>query len=280
MAQGMQALRRRIRSTENTMKITSAMELLANSKLMKIRNDMERNKEYASVLRSTLHQIMSKGQSLDSPYLRPKDSKKALSIVFSSDLGLCGGYNSSMFKYALEMIDKEEPVMVVGSKLRNWLSARDYNLVNEYINSDEVSYAHVSRLISDALDMYFKDEIGRIQIVYTRFVNSLTSEPAHINLLPMEITEKREEAWSQDTIFEPGAEEILGSLVPMALKSTLYSCWLETKTSEQSSRRASMESATDNGQELKEKLILEYNRARQASITQEITEIVGGAEAL
>ena len=280
MAQGMQALRRRIRSTENTMKITSAMELLANSKLMKIRNDMEKNKEYASVLRSTLQQVMSKGRSLDSPYLRTKDSKKALSIVFSSDLGLCGGYNSSMFRYAMEMIDKEDPIMVVGSKLRNWLSARDYDVVNEYINSDEISYAHVSRLISDALDMYLKDEIGRIQIIYTRFVNSLTSEPAHINLLPMELREKKEEAWSQDTIFEPGAEEILGSLVPMALKSTLYSCWLETKTSEQSSRRASMESATDNGQELKEKLILEYNRARQASITQEITEIVGGAEAL
>lgn len=280
MAQGMQGLRRRIRSTENTMKITSAMELLANSKLIKIRNDMEKNREFSSVLLSTLHQVIAKGHSIDSPYLKPRESDKTLSIIFSSDLGLCGGYNSSMLRYALELMNQVDPAMVVGSRLRGGLLARGCRIINEYINSDEISYAQASRLIDSALDMYLRDEIGKIQIIYTRFVNSLTSEPARVLLLPMESGEKQQEVWGQDTIFEPGAEEILSSLVPMALKSSLYSCWLETKTSEQSSRRVSMESATDNGQELKEKLILEYNRARQAAITQEITEIVGGAEAL
>ena len=280
MSQGMQNLRSRIKSTEATMKITSAMELMANAKLQKIRSDMERNREYSEVLIETLQELISSNKNIDNEYLKRNSSTKALYIIFSSDLGLCGGYNSNMLKYALSLLKEEDLIIAIGSKARSYFLARGFKVINDYISSDTLSYEEVTGLINKALELYLKNEVGSLNIVYTRFVNILSYEPENEGVLPVDAERYLSDSAGQETIFEPSAEEICSTLIPLALSSRLYSLWLETKTSEQASRRVSMEHATDNGEDLKEKLKLQYNRARQAAITQEITEIVAGAGAL
>ena len=280
MSQGMQVLRSRIKTTEATMKITSAMELMANAKLMKIRSDMERNREYSQVLFETLQELLSNNKDIDSEYLKENNSTKGLYIIFSSDLGLCGGYNSNMLKYALTFLKEGDLIMAIGSKARSYFLARGFKVINDYISSDNLSHEVASNLINKALELYLRGEVGSLKTIYTRFVNILSYEPESETLLPVDADRYSEDSSPQETIFEPSAEEICSTLIPLAVSSRLFSLWLETKTSEQASRRVSMEHATDNGEELKEKLKLQYNRARQAAITQEITEIVAGAGAL
>lgn len=280
MSQGMQVLRSRIKSTEATMKITSAMELMANAKLVKIRSDMERNREYSQVLIKTLQELLSSDKNIDSEYLKENNSTKVLYIIFSSDLGLCGGYNGNMLKYALNLLKEEDLIIAIGSKARSFFLTRGYNVINDYLSSDTLSYEEITDLINKALELYLKGEVGSLKIIYTKFVNILSYEPEREDILPVDSEKYSDDSAVQETIFEPSAEEICSTLIPLALSSRLYSLYLETKTSEQASRRVSMEHATDNGEELKEKLKLQYNRARQAAITQEITEIVAGAGAL
>ena len=279
MAQNRQALKSRIRSTQATMKITSAMELMSNSKLQRQPSMMEKNREYSTTLLKTLHHILSESDQVENKYLLKNDSETVLTIVFSSDLGLCGGYNVNMLRYATTFIKKEDPIIVIGSKGRNWLSTRGYNVVNEYIDSDAFDYVEASNMIDKALQQVLSKEIGNIQVVYTYFKNTVTFEPRLEVLFPVEKGQGKLES-KQEILFEPNSDDILNTLIPMALKSTLYSLWMETKTSEQASRRLAMENATDNAEELKEKLVLQFNQARQAAITQEITEIVAGADSL
>ena len=279
MAQNRQALKSRIRSTQATMKITSAMELMSNSKLQRQRSMMEKNREYSTTLLKTLHHILSESDQVENKYLLKNNSETVLTIVFSSDLGLCGGYNVNMLRYASTLMKKEDPIIVIGSKGRSWLSSRGYNVVNEYIDSDAFDYVEASNMIDKALQQVLSKEIGKIQVVYTYFKNTVTFEPRLEVLFPVEKGQGKLES-KQEILFEPSADEILNTLIPMALKSTLYSLWMETKTSEQASRRLAMENATDNAEELKEKLVLQFNQARQAAITQEITEIVAGADSL
>ena len=279
MAQNRQALKSRIRSTQATMKITSAMDLMSNSKLQRQRAMMEKNREYSTTLLKTLHHILSESDQVENKYLEKNSSDVTLTIVFSSDLGLCGGYNINMLRYAAELIRKEDPVIVIGSKGRSWLSSRGYHVVNDYIDSDAFDYVDASQIIDKALQQVLSKEIGKVQVVYTYFKNTVTFEPRLETLFPVEKKEVKLES-KQEILFEPNADEILNTLVPMALKSSLYSLWMETKTSEQASRRLAMENATDNAEELKDKLVLQFNQARQAAITQEITEIVAGADSL
>ena len=279
MAQNRQALKSRIRSTQATMRITSVMEMMSNSKLQRQPSMMEKNRGYSTTLLKTLHHILSESDQVENKYLLKNDSETVLTIVFSSDLGLCGGYNVNMLRYATTFIKKEDPIIVIGSKGRSWLSSRGYNVVNEYIDSDAFDYVEASNMIDKALQQVLSKEIGKIQVVYTYFKNTVTFEPRLEVLFPVEKGQGKLES-KQEILFEPNADEILNTLIPMALKSTLYSLWMETKTSEQASRRLAMENATDNAEELKEKLVLQFNQARQAAITQEITEIVAGADSL
>ena len=174
--------------------------------------------------------------------------------------------------------------MVIGSKGLPWLKARNFNIENELISSDTVSYLDLARIMTSVLNRYVAKEITSIRIVYTKFANSVSFVPNHVQLLPVtrESLGKKEETtgYVMETLFEPSADAILNDLIPMYVKSLFYSYYLETKTSEQASRRMAMETATDNASELIDTLTLKFNQARQAAITQEITEIVGGANAL
>lgn len=280
MAQGKQALKARIKSVTATKKIISAMELISNSKLQKQRNLMEKNKEYAATCLDTMNQILDDNKTLDNRYLRKHTSSKVLTILFSSDLGLCGGYNSNMLRLTQSELNPEDPILVIGSKARRWLSVRGFNVLNDYINGDSLDFIGCSKLANQALEMFLNDEICRIQVLYTEFINTVSFKPVIKALLPREPKEQQTKGVHVETLFEPSADEILNELIPMAIRSELYSLSLETKTSEQASRRVAMENANDNAEELTEKLVLQYNQARQAAITQEIAEIVAGADSL
>ncbi len=280
MAQGMQALKSRIKSVTATKKIIGAMELISNSKLMKLRNLMEKNKEYSETCLDTMNRILADNPTLDNQYLKKHHSGKTLTFIFSSDLGLCGGYNSNMIKLAASELKKDDPIIVIGSKARRAMSNRGYSVTNDQIHGDGLTYEDCSRLVDDALQMYLNDEISKIQVIYTQFVNTVTFKPQLKVLLPIEVKEVKKESSHVETMFEPNADEILNELVPMAIRSELFSLSLQTKTSEQASRRVAMENANDNAEELKETLVLQFNQARQAAITQEIAEIVAGADSL
>ena len=285
MAQGKQALKSRIRSIQSTKKITNAMELIATTKLQKQKKLMENNREYATYLAETVGQILADNANVDNKYLVASEDTRPLYILFTSDMGLCGGYNSNELKYLSEVVtNKENPIVVIGTKGLPWLKAKGFNVENEHIAGDGLSYNELTKLITGILDRYVSKDITSIRIVYTKFVNSVSFVPEVKKLLPVtkeDIKANTEKTGPYvETEFEPNPDAILNDLIPMYVKSLFYSYYLETKTSEQASRRMAMENATDNAEELIETLTLKFNQARQAAITQEITEIVGGADAL
>lgn len=277
MAAGKLAIKARIRSVDSTKKITKAMQLVASSKLKKQKQFMEQNRDYAFYLKETISDILASLETSDHPYLRKQDGAP-LTIVFTSDMGLCGGYNANVYRM-LETLPKDNQIMMVGSRGEGWISRRNYSVIKSILNLEDECYSDLVGLADQALQMYRDGEVGSIQILYTKFVNSVTFHPTLVTLLPVEKSDevKKQQA---ETVFEPAGDKILDTLVPMYIRSLLYSYFLETKTSEQASRRMAMESATDNAEEIKETLELQYNQARQAAITQEITEIVGGVNAL
>lgn len=272
-------IKNRIRSVDSTKKITKAMQLVAASKLKKCKSRMEENRAYARHLKDSVDSIMINLFDSNHPYLVFDETKPPLTIVFTSDMGLCGGYNANSFRLIANKVSKENPIIIFGSRGSAWLKRREYNVIEELINVDEEGYEDIAHVADIALAMYANEEVGSIQVLYTKFINSVSFESTLSTLLPVENKGDGVES-TQVTIFEPAGETILDELIPMFLKSLLYSYWLETKTSEQGSRQNAMESATDNAQELRDQLELVFNQARQAAITQEITEIVGGANAL
>lgn len=276
MAQSKQAIKNRIRSINATKKITSAMELLANVKLQKHRNLMSKNSEYALVLKNTLGNIVASNPDIENKFIVKRTSDRHLVFVFSSDLGLCGGYNSNMMK-TLESIRADE-IILVGTHQYSWLVNRGYNVINDMVSSDSVNFNDLKRLANIAIEKYLNNEIGHIEVVYTKFINTVSFNSEVVELLPL--ADNNIKPSHVETLFEPDCDTILNDLVPMMVHNLLYSLLLETKTSEQASRRLAMENATDNATELNDKLVLAYNQARQSAITQEITEIIGGADAL
>lgn len=275
MAAGKLAIKARIRSIESTKKITKAMQLVASSKLQKQKKSMEENREYATYLKETMQDILSSSQQ-NHPYLKVHEGKKVL-IVLTSDMGLCGGYNANVYRLLKEYDDYE--VIMIGSRGVSYAKAHQISLYKSIIDIDHQGYEAFAKLTVELLHSYQNQEISSISILYTRFINSVTFEPHVIDLLPLK-KDSTHKVIHADTIYEPSQSQILDFLVPMYIKSMLYSIYLETKTSEQASRRMAMESATDSAEEIQADLQLQFNKARQAAITQEITEIVGGVNAL
>ncbi|MDP2813905.1 MAG: ATP synthase F1 subunit gamma [Erysipelotrichaceae bacterium] len=280
MATGKQAIKRRIRSVEATKKITQAMELIATSKLKRQKEKMEQNREYAHVMKNMVSKILSTSYVDEVIWMKKREDTRPLTIIFTSDLGLCAGYNSNMLRFFKLKVDPKHPVLLIGLKGYSWLRNRNFNLLSELMKSDDLSFQEIASVVNRALEMYELQEVTSINVLFTHFVNSVTFEPEMIKLLPVDEDFSTTEEAHVETIFEPSGSVILNYLIPMYVRSVTYSCWLETKTSEQASRRMAMENATDNAEEIIDKLVLQYNQSRQAAITQEISEIVAGADAL
>lgn len=282
MAAGKLAIKARIRSVESTQKITKAMQLVATSKLKKQKQYMEENREYAHYLKETVQEILSSIENTQHPYLTTHEGKP-LTIVFTSDMGLCGGYNANIFRMLQNEIGDDGEFIIIGGRGAGWIRNKQFSVAETHVNFEDECYNDLAAIADQALEKYKNKEIAQIRILYTRFVNSVSFHPELITLLPVqkeEVKTKKEVGTYAVTEFEPAGDQILNTLVPMYLRSLLYSFFLETKTSEQANRRMAMESATDNAEEIKETLELQFNQARQAAITQEITEIVGGVNAM
>lgn len=277
MGQSMQTIKRRIRSIQSTMKITNAMELVATSKLQKQKGKMEQNKEYSNYLYDTVSRILSVYSEQDHIYLTKHTFDKPLTIVFTGDTGLCGGYHANLFRYLEEHVKKENPMIMIGQKGIAWANRKGYNLVKDYSSYDDITHAEANAIANDAMKLYRDKKVSEIQIVYTEFMNSVSFEPTTMRLLPV-VAEKQK--ITKEVLFEPNPKAILDEIIPMYIRSMTYSAFMRAKTSEHASRRMAMENATDNAQELTDGLLLQYNQARQAAITQEISEIVAGADAL
>lgn len=286
MAQNKIALKRRIRSVRATKKITNAMQLIATSKLQKQKHKMELNRIYANTLFHTFNRVLGSANVEDVPYLNEREGK-TLTIVFVSDMGLCGGYNSNILIKIRESLSKNDSLFIIGSKGRYWLRKNNYTIFDELQTGDNLTYGHIAKVADKVMLAYLDGQFTKLQVLYTKFVNTMTFQPTIMKLLPISeevipttVESKVEDAMNQDIIFEPNAVTLISQLVPMFIQSLLYSLWLESKTSEHAARRMAMDNATDNAEELIEDLVLKYNQSRQSAITQEITEIVAGAEAL
>ncbi len=281
MAQSRQAIQARINSVSSTKKITKAMQLIASSKLTRQKQIMEENRSYAQGLQELFTMVLKSSES-NSIYLKGTIDKPAMIFVITSDMGLCGGYNSNIYRMIQEEIQPTDYVVMIGSRGISWIQKREYALHDRFMDlNEDNAYDNLAKSMQVALDLFERKEISKIQILYTHYKNTLTFVPTLETVLPVSKPEADEkQGLHADMIFEPDKESMLEMMIPMVTKSILYSHFLESKTSEQASRRMAMESATDNADELQNELELVFNRVRQGAITQEITEIVGGANAL
>ena len=277
MKHNKQGLRRKIKSVNATKKITSAMELIATSKLGKQKSIMFANQAYASNFKDMVYDILVNTSEDENIYTKSNPNLPRLVIVLGSDLGLCGGYNINMVKLLQSDLLPTDEVITIGLRIQRMLKHRNVNVKNE-LRSDGLQYSDIRNLLLEAVEAYNKRELGAISLVYTKFINSVDFRPVIQQLLPITAEEKTKSNTYVE--FSPSCSVILEQLMPMYISSMVYSSYIETKTSEQASRRIAMENATDNAEELREKYVLQYNQARQAAITQEISEIVGGANAL
>lgn len=285
MAQaGMRDIKRRIKSVSNTKQITKAMELVSSAKLRRTREKLEKTRPYYNTIVRSINDILASTSGIKHPFLEKREVKKAAYIVITADRGLCGGYNNNVIKLTEENIkNKENAVIIaVGQKGRDFFRRRRYNLAGEFIHiSENPQYSHAREIGNIVIDLYKKKEIDEVNVVYTQFESTISQVTKIMKLLPAEnVVEKEGRKKTTLVEYEPSPEEVLDYLIPKYIHSVIYGAMIEASASEQAARRNAMESATDNAEEMIEDLKLSYNRARQASITQEIAEIVGGAEAL
>lgn len=277
---GLVAIKRRIKSITSTQKITKAMGLIATSKLRKVRNKLELNDKYSRAFSSVMSQFVS-GAEEKSIYIHGNKSGKKLYITLNSDSGLCGGFNANVVNSAAEIVmkDRENSLLLsVGQKGRMYFNRLNFQTIAEYVDIPDVpTLQEASAIAYKVLDMYRNSEIGEVYIIYTRFHSTVKQVVTVEKILPLE--NKDVEVEKHFVKFEPSIDEMIDEVIVMQLKQQILNFMLHSKASEQGARMTAMDGATKNANELLDALNLKYNRERQGAITQEISEIVGGAEA-
>ena len=274
-------IKNRIRSMESTKQITKAMEMVAASKLRQAQNRITASRPYFEILSNSISDIVATNRDFTSPYLIKKAGNRVLFVVIAGDRGLAGGYNSNVMKLALvNMEGKEATVLPIGKKAVDYFRSKGYPLLSDsYAEAAEVGVGDCFSIAKLLSREYLAGNFDEIQIVYTTFVSVLSQTASIRQLLPL-VPEEREAPGSRMlTLYEPAPEEVFASIVPEYLGGIVYGALCESRCAEQAARRTAMDSATSNAEDMIADLSLKYNRARQAAITQEITEIVAGAEA-
>ncbi len=276
----MKDIKRRIKSVGSTRQITKAMELVSSSKLRKAKMRAEQARPYFNELYKSLCEIASANTDLSTVFTVKREVKHRLFIVIAGDRGLAGGYNSNILKLAASAHagDAEKPkIIAIGKKSIEYFDKREYDIVASYANIAENIKPNLAQDIADiAIEMFRKGEVDDVQIFYTMFVSPITQEAQQMAILPME-TVKLENYGTMN--YDPSPEAVFNRIVPRFTASLIQCAVVEAYASEQGARRTAMENATDNADAMTESLSLLYNRARQASITTEIIDIVSGASA-
>lgn len=283
----MRDIKRRKDSIQSTQQITKAMKLVSTVKLQRARSRAENARPYFDKMYETIQSILAKSERLDHPFLTGSGSERKAVIVVTSNRGLAGGYNNNVTRLIVDSGWRKEDVDIygVGRKGVEALARRDYYIVSddsEVMNAP--SFADAAAIGEKVLDAFAAGEIGEIYLAYTKFKNTVVHVPTLIRLLPVDVEEKTEteKQVKSETLmnYEPGPEEALNLLIPKYINSTIFGAFIESAASENGARMQAMDAATSNAEEMISTLSLVYNRARQGAITQELTEIISGAEAL
>ena len=279
----MKEIKTRIKSVESTRQITKAMELVSSSKFRKAKERAESTKPYFNTLYSTVQDIASNTSNSKNVFMKNRDVKNVCYIVIAGDRGLAGGYNSNILKAVMAHNTLGAgKVIPIGKKASESFSKRGYEIIDSIETVENATYEDANRVAQAAMDAYKKGEVDEVNLVYTQFISALSQEPTIVKLLPVTIEPKQGEEIKKAKCavqYLPSADAVLGYVLPKYVSGSIYGAIAESFASEQAARRTAMESATDNANEMIAKLELSYNRARQAAVTQEISEIVGGTAA-
>ncbi len=283
MASGnMKDIKRRIKSVESTMQITKAMELVASSKLRKAKEKADKARPYFDALYETMCEIQAENPSFLSPFTRKTGEGKSLLVVIAGDRGLAGGFNSNIFKLAQARVDElggkdKTDIIAIGKKAVEYFGKREFNMLGSYPDfSENIRIHQANDIAGEIVDKYVKGIYEGVELFYTEYVSSITQQAVTKKMLPVELDGQKKVSKALP-IYEPSAGQVFNHIVPRYVTGMIFGACVESFASEQASRRNAMENASDNASEMISSLSLMYNRARQASITQEITEIVGGA---
>lgn len=289
----MRDIRRRIKSVASTQKTTKAMKMVSASKLRKTQGTLLAIRPYSDKIQEVMNHLISGGEDYDTPFLTPRSEvKNIVYIVVAGDRGLCGGYNVNMLRFAEEQLRAvpqgvHASVLLIGNKARDYFRTRpQYEVMDVFTNIGDAPNVSQGKALSDyVIKKYLEGEVDEVYMIYAKFQSVLVQIPSVAQVLPISMADNapaaEEAAHAEaDYIFEPGGKEILDVILPKYVDSSIYRLLLEAKAGEHGARMTAMDSATDNASELIDKLTLSLNRARQAQITTEITEIVGGAAAL
>lgn len=281
----MRDIKRRKGSIQSTQQITKAMKLVSTVKLQRAKQNAEKSQTYFHCMYNTVHSILRRTQNLEHKYLKSGESGKKAVIVITSNRGLAGGYNSNVIKLITqgELANEDLAIYAIGKKGKDAL-AKNYEIRADYSDViEDPVYAEAMKISKEVLSAFENGEISEIYLAYTGFKNTVVHIPTLLKLLPMEVSEEEETAQEDDHVmmnFEPEDEEALNLLIPKYITSLIYGGMIEAIASENGARMQAMDAATSNAEEMIEDLTLLYNRARQGSITQELTEIIAGANAI
>ncbi len=271
-------IKNRIRSMESTKQITKAMEMVAASKLRRAQAQVLNSRPYFEILWSTIGDIVNSNSQVESEYLTCRPVKKSAWVVIAGDRGLAGGYNSNVLKLAQAQLEgKTVSVLPIGKKAADIFRTKGYELLTDsYAEAEDISVGDCFTIAKLLCGQYREGKIDEIHVVYTNFVSVLSQTPAVLQLLPLLPDDCKGEAHS-DIVYEPDSASVFEAIVPEYLGGILYGALCESRAAEQAARRTAMDSATQNAEDMIADLSLKFNRARQAAITQEITEIVAGS---
>lgn len=283
--ESIQDIKRRIKSVASTERITNSMKLVSAGKLRKAKAIFEKTNENSHYITNTIGELFNTGKDVPQDYLEgSREIKTTAYIVVTSGRGLCGGFNTNIIREAQREIDAdwEPPVIIaIGSKGKEYFEKHGYNVHSSYLAPPEsISFLEAKELVKPILEMYDKKEIDEVILIYTSFISTMEQEVKNETLLPFKIENDPELITDTKFIeYEPSVEAVFNYLIPKYVEMKIYSAVVESATCEHAARRMAMENATDNAREMLDTLNLNYNRARQSAITDEIIEIVAGSEA-
>ena len=281
----MRDIKRRKSSVQSTQQITKAMKLVSTVKLQRAKGRAEKSKTYFSCMYDTVASMLSKAGTVNHPFLMAGESTKKAVIVITANRGLAGGYNSNIVKLIKNSDFKKEDLLLytIGTKGRDALARLGYTIAADYSEViDEPMYSDAMEISKKLLEEFAAGRIGEIYVAYTGFKNTVTHVPTLLKLLPVKVEDDRPQSENHQAVmeFEPECEEAIDLIIPKYITSLIYGALIESVSSENGARMQAMDSATSNADDMISKLSLLYNRARQSSITQELTEIIAGAEAI
>jgi len=282
MSQNITKIKSRIRTVNSAYKVTSAMKLVSSVKLRTWKSKMIANKRYADEILSTANSVLGYLKDVDSPFINgnPKANKN-LYVVVSSSLGLCGAYNTNIFKLSDAKIKKEDDAIILGKKGLIHFANDEFSKLDDFNDFESIkNTSMVKSLARHLIKLYSSGIYKEVHLIYTEYRNPIVFTSKDLRLLPLADVDSKESYVGYPPLLEPSKEELIDKLVPFIITNVTYSCILEAEVCEQAARNNAMENATDNAEELLNDLKIEFNKARQAAITQEIVEIAAAANAI